>query len=444
MNESLIDQVVNAVLYEGYILYPYRPSSTKNRHRFTFGRVYPVAYSAYTNGAEPCMMQTECVVRSLGPEPAVEVSVRFLHPMDREVGTAEAIFEPLPELWVDRKLHQSWQEAVERTVALPYTRLYPTKNGTGGAGSSVLPFSFPESTSLEAIRDCEGRVAGMFRREQCAIEGYVELISQPIDLGIFRITVRVHNRTPMRTAECGKESSVLLRTFASTHTILHAQDAEFISLTDPPPDLAPAVADCTNLGGWPVLVGDEAKAERHTMLASPIILYDYPRIAPQSAGDLFDGTEIDEILTLRIMTLTDGEKLEVSDADDLARRILERTSTLPEHTLLRMHGTMGDPHAETPFPFDSNAPLESVLVRGTLVRAGDRVRIHPKGRADIMDIALEGQVAIVEAIEQDAEDRIYLALVLEDDPGRDLGMMRQPGHRFFYTTEEIEPLEVKP
>ena len=76
------------------------------------------------------------------------------------------------------------------------------------------------------------------------------------------------------------------------------------------------------------------------MLSSPIILYDYPQIAPESPGSLFDGTEIDEILTLRIMTLTDDEKREMRNADDRARQILERTETLPAEQFMKMHGAM--------------------------------------------------------------------------------------------------------
>jgi hydrogenase maturation protease len=76
------------------------------------------------------------------------------------------------------------------------------------------------------------------------------------------------------------------------------------------------------------------------MLASPIILYDYPQIAPESPGDLFDGTEIDEILALRIMTMTDSEKLEMRNSDDRARKILERTEALPMEHLMKLHGTL--------------------------------------------------------------------------------------------------------
>src|ERR1044072_4737672 len=129
-----------------------------------------------------------------------------------------------------------------------------------------------------------------------------------------------------------------MRSLVSTHTILAAQGGEFVSLLEPPPALTELAASCRNTGTWPVMVGEEG--ERDCMLSSPIILYDYPQIAPESAGELFDGTEIDEILTLRIMTLTDEEKREMRGVDERARRILERTETLHPEQMMRLHGEM--------------------------------------------------------------------------------------------------------
>ena len=88
---------------------------------------------------------------------------------------------------------------------------------------------------------------------------------------------------------------------------------------------------------------------------------------------------------------------------------------------------------------EAKAPPESVRVFGVELRVGDRVRLCPTKKADIMDMALAGKIAIIEAIEQDFEDQIQLAVVVDDDPGREFGMMRQPGHRFFFTPEEVEP-----
>ncbi|HEY0407916.1 MAG TPA: hypothetical protein VGC89_19425 [Pyrinomonadaceae bacterium] len=89
---------------------------------------------------------------------------------------------------------------------------------------------------------------------------------------------------------------------------------------------------------------------------------------------------------------------------------------------------------------EEKTPLNQVQVRGVEVRTGDRVRLRPRAGGDIFDLALAGQIAIIESIEQDYEDKVHLAVVLEDDPGLDLGMLRQPGHRFFFAPEEIEPL----
>jgi hypothetical protein len=194
------------------------------------------------------------------------------------------------------------------------------------------------------------------------------------------------------------------------------------------------------------LVGDETKSEHGTILASPIILYDYPQIAPESAGNFFDGTEMDEMLTLRVLTMTDTEKREMQ-ADDFSRQILERTHALDAESFLRLHGVMREvnPPATGGFSnedfFNPAKPVKSVSLNGTEVKAGDRVLISPKRRADAMDLMLTGKVAVIEAIEQDAEDKIHFALVLEDDPGRDLGFARQSGHRFFYGVDEVELLK---
>lgn len=440
MNYSVVDRLVNAVLYEGYILYPYRPSARKNQQRFTFGRVYPQAYSTAQNGAEPCVMQTQCLLQRQGDAPAVEVTVRFLHPMAREVGALpdchtdgeSCAFEVIPELRVDGHLYYTWQEVVERQIAIPPLSLdAPVYQAT---------FSFPASYTMERIRGSDGQIAGGIRRRQCALAGSVEVTAEAVDERVSRITVRILNQTPVPEADLENQEAIVMRTFASTHTILHAQESEFLSLIDPPPQYAEAAAACVNVGTWPVLVGDERRGEHDTLLSSPIILYDYPQIAPESPGDLFDGGEIDEILTLRIMTMTDDEKLEMRHVDEHARRILQRTETLPEDHLLKLHGVMRPTASLDEEFFNPTKRLASVLVDGVELRAGGRVRIRPKNRADAMDLMMVGRIAVIEAVEQDAEERVHLALVLEDDPGKDLGMLRQPGHRFFYAPEEVEPL----
>ncbi len=445
MNSPLLEKIVNAVLYEGYILYPYRASSKKNRQRFTFGRVYPEEYSVAQQGAEPCAMQTEVLVWKHAAETELDLSVRFLHPMERQVGilrepiaempaTGEPAFRLVNEQLIGEKLYQTWQESVERLVQLPWLRLH---------GGEALPtdFRFEGARVLEPIRE-NGKVVALFIRTQQELVGVVETSVTPVDDQVSKVTVRIVNRTPVPTSELQDQDAIVLRTFASTHTVLHVTGGEFVSLLEPPPEYATAAGACKNMHTWPVLVGEAAKQERDTMLSSPIILYDYPQIAPESAGDLFDGAEIDEILTLRIMTMTDEEKREMRGVDDHARRILERTEMLPGDHLLKMHGVM-KPTVTTPSDdefFNPTKPVQSAMVAGVELRAGDKVRIRPKKRADIMDMALAGKIATIEALEEDLEKQVHFALVVDDDPGRDMGMLRQSGHRFFYSADEVEPV----
>jgi hypothetical protein len=446
MNLPRVNEVVEAVLYEGYILYPYRPTAKKNRQRFTFGRVYPHDYSVAQNGAEPFVMRTQCLLTGRDGT-HFEVSVRFLHVTSRQIlsfrepqlelptSLSAASVELVPELRVDDQSFVTWQEAVEREVTVGQQTIKQMA-GTG----CRLPFEFPAEEQLEPIKDSRGSIVGLIRRRKERLEGEILCQIEEIEAGLFKIAVEIVNRTFVLETELENQDAVLLRTLASTHTVLHTDEGEFISLMDPPDSRRELAAACKNQGTWPVLVGDEAAADRTTMLSSPIILYDYPKIAAESPGELFDGTEIDEILTLRVMTMTDAEKEEMRQSDPRARRILERTESLPEDQLLKMHGVVRELRSFDEDIFGNDRRLEEAELNGVVLRPGDRVKIRPRSRADIMDMALTGKIAAIEAIEQDAEGRIHFALVLDDDPGKDLGYMRQPGHRFFYTIDEVEPV----
>jgi hypothetical protein len=430
MNDTLVDKVAEAVLYEGYIFYPYRATAARNRERFTFGRVYPADYNAAQDGAEPCVMQTQCLARRVTPGACFDGRVRFLHSMAREVciGTGTEDITVVQELRVDGQLYQTWHEATEREVIIPQTPLAEGRQLT-------LDFVFPASESIETLRDAEGREAGAIRRRQRTLEGVVHVMVEAVDEEVMKITVGITNRTPMPDAENAVTDAILLATFASTHTILSAEDAEFLSQTDPPAHYALAAIECDNIGTWPVLVGDEEMKQRDTLLSSPIILYDYPKIAAES-----DGTETEQILTLRAMTMGRDE---TPNADPLARRNPGRPGSPGHDGLMKTHGTMRDVRfagfAGTDY-FDHETPLNYVMVQGVPLATGDRVRIRPRNRADAMDVMLAGKIAVIDAIELDAEGLVHFALLLEDDPGCDLGMLQQPGHRFTYTIEEVEPL----
>lgn len=350
MTTTTVEKIANAVLYEGYILYPYRASAVKNQQRWNFGAVYPEAYSNATKGVDSWTMQTECLVHS-GRQTSLEVKVRFLHLVSREAGeliTPASESDPnlsdfnvVPMLEVNGQYFQTWQEAIEREIEISGFEL-----SAADPEPLQLAFSFPATHAIEPLRDEEtGRIAGVLSRRQQAIAGRCEVSARRLTQDLLRVSVQIANVSPMTQARWEDREAALLRALVSTHTILNLSGGEFVSLLDPPATLAEAVAQCQNVGTYPVLVGVEG--ERDCMLSSPIILYDYPQIAPESAGDLYDGTEIDEILTLRIMTLTDEEKREMRSVDERARQILERTEKLSTQEMMKLHGALRYPvHTE--------------------------------------------------------------------------------------------------
>lgn len=341
MNIERVDKIANAVLYEGYILYPYRASAVKNQQRFNFGVLAPQAYSQAQRGNEAWRMQIECLV--LGDQHAtLDVRVRFLHLLARDVGKLilpvaegpkgdESDFQVVASLEVGGQVFHTWQEAVEREINTHDLTLKQLM-----ARPQRVPFSFPAKREVQPLRAATGQIEAAIIRQQQAIDGEIEISAEPCEERLFRITIRVLNLTPCESAEQTSRDEALTRSLVSAHAILGARDGEFVSLLDPPEKFREAAGQCQNIGIWPVLVGEPG--ERDLLLCSPIILYDYPQVAPESLGDLFDGAEIDEILTLRIMALTDEEKREMRDVDERSRRILERTETLPVEQLMKLHG----------------------------------------------------------------------------------------------------------
>jgi len=343
MNLLTVDTIAKAVLYEGYMLYPYRPSSVKNQQRWNFGVLCPPSYSDAQQGSEAWTMQTECLVQG-DTATALDIRVRFLQLVARTIGeltqpvsefSSEELpaFRLVPRIEVAGRIYQTWQEAVERDVNLPTWNLEALALAPVTHG-----FKLPAGKQYEALREAGGPVTAIILREQTELQGAVEVSAKPLSAGLFKIRVVVRNQTPFPGAVQANREEALLASLASTHTVLGVENGGFCSMIAPAPEFAEAAAACQQIGTWPVLVGEEGAQD--TLLSSPIILYDYPQIAPESAGDLFDGTEIDEILSLRIMTLTDEEKREMSQSDDRARLMLERTETLPLEQLMKLHGIL--------------------------------------------------------------------------------------------------------
>jgi hypothetical protein len=445
-----VRRIVDALLYEGYILFPYRPTSAKNRQRWTFGGVYPKVYSHATGGAEPWYIQTQCLLEG-GDDTQVAVCVRFLHPLARDVGelpdalsewpqTREPEFKRVPSLALGDTLLHSWQEATEREVTLPDCRLDDLLRQ-----SVSLPFVFQGWHESVPLKDDANRFCGVLVRTQATVQGRVELSAEIVGRRVYRLTVRVENDTQMNPSSVTDREHASLYSLASTHTILGANNGQFVSLIDPPSEVADAAAACVNQGAYPVLVG--APGSRDTLLASPIILYDYPQVAPESAGDLYDATEIDEILSLNILAMTDAEKREMAAADPRAAALLARTEALGAEDFIRLHGTFRD---RRPLETDRGDSSDATSLgphlaydrnNGSPLKVGERVRLHPRTGGDIMDLVLDGKTAVIEAIERDFEDRLHVAVALDDDPGREWGLQRMPGHRFFFSPDEIESVD---
>lgn len=360
--DSLRD-LAHAVLYEGVMLYPYRASALKNqRPGWSFGSLMASAY-ARAHPHEPHAMGAQ-VLTITGPHAVLSVEARFLQ---------------LPS--------QRQQGCIERAVPA-------------------------EATIAELI---EQPLCVLFHFG--AVQGVLEVTAETLP-GITtatRISVKLSN-TSAPAVMPGNRDEALRQALISAHAMVLLSQGEFVSLLDPPEELRVAAESCQCQGVFPVMAGDPS--ERRAMLLSPIILYDFPAIAPQSGGDFFDSTEIDEMLTLRVLTLTGDEKQELRAGDPGSRKILERVEQTSPPELLRLHGVLRSGHAD--------------------LKPGDRVRLRPQRQADIFDMALTGKLATIASVEKTMEDEVYFAVTVDEDPGADLGELRQIGHRFFFRADEVE------
>ncbi len=331
MNRDLARKVANAVLYEGYMLYPYRPSAIKNRQRWTFGILYPPAYPEVNAGTERSAMHSECLLAAKAGV-RVEFELRFLHLMTRQVERrVEDHYEPVASLVVDGRRIEGWEEGVERSVEGSVS-LSPEN-----ASLQQVEFRFQGTRTDEPLRDSTGSVVGRVSRIQQEVGGTVSISSAKVRDGVLKLAIDIANESSLPSHNLNRNAA-LLQSLLSAHAVLGSSGGQFVSLLDPPEDVRELAKHCLNTGNFPVLIGDAG--ERDMLLCSPIVLYDYPQIAPESAGDFYDATEMDEMLTLRVMTLTDEEKDQMRLADDHVRRLLQRTEESAREQLMRTHGTI--------------------------------------------------------------------------------------------------------
>jgi hypothetical protein len=331
---ELARKVADAVLYEGYLLYPYRASAAKNQARWQFGVLMPRLWSE-AGPDEPWSTQTECL---LEPEEAttVRVLVRFLHVQSKtveEVDVEAGTFREVDALPVDGSELVPWDEATEHeaTVEAPLARLLE--------GELVTSFERPGGRRVEPLHTAAGKLAGRTVRRRWPVMGTIKLSAHRLDgpYGLVRLRLVVENASAWQDPRADR-SMALRRSLVAAHSLIGIDRGVFLSLLDPPEWAKPFAEACSNLHTWPVLIGDEGR--RDAMLSSPIILYDHPTIAPESPGDLFDATEIDEILTLRTMALTEAEKREARATDERAAAIIDRVDNMPPELLDRLHGAV--------------------------------------------------------------------------------------------------------
>ncbi len=334
MNFDDAEKIAAAILYEGYILYPYRPTAIKNRQRWNFGTLYPRVYAEAQRPPEPFRLIAECIAVA-DAKASLDVRISFLQLVPTQ--NTDELTDP----------SLAWDEAVERTSEHAGLRI---------SDLIVSPVSFAveietadPSTPLRSGRDDNSSFAINLssRPERSGVEGSAVQQNLLIELsigaemlqdGTCRLRLQLQNTSPLPSGAGAKRDEALPLSFVSAHLLLGITGGQFVSLLDPDPPYREAVAACCNTGVFPVLVGEEP--DRSMMFCSPIILYDYPKIAPESEGDFFDGTEMDEMLTLRVLTLTDAEKQEMRNGDPRARKILERTEGLTSDALLKAHGVI--------------------------------------------------------------------------------------------------------
>jgi hydrogenase maturation protease len=465
---ELAQKVADAVLYEGYVLYPYRASAGKNRIRWQFGCVVPGGYSEL-GGSEPSAMQTECLIETAAAEGevALDLRVRFLQVQARTIeekieenaeGEEGSGFRAVETLEVGDRMLVTWEEGVERrfdAAAIPLGELL--------AGERRIPIELPAGREVEEVRDGDGRIRARIVRERWPISGVVRVAAEPLE-GLIRVRVRIENLDGWR--ESADREQALRRSMVGAHTLLAVRGGAFVSLLDPPASAAAAAAACSNLHTWPVLIGPEGN--RDVVLSSPIILYDHPAVAAESAGDFCDATEIDEILTLRVMTLTEGEKREARGTDERSRQIIDRSDASSPELLDRLHGVVRSLEGAAPAGPDAAMSADaartaatlaelsdwesflnppgvvppeeaSIVVAGTLLARGSRVRLRPTRRADSMDLFLSGREARVEGVYRDVENVAWVAVSLDGDAASDLHS--QHGRFFYFYPEEVEPVE---
>lgn len=376
-----VDELLRTLLYEGYALYPYTPGATKNATPTPFGICYPPAYAAAAPTTFDHLRMVAIAEADVDAHLAVEA--HFLEPSGIR------------------------HEAAARRVDLPATAL---------ADLALEP------------------VTVLFAGE--AVRGRARMSAQPLGARLWRITTCVHNATDV--PEGLDRGAALRHALLSTHVLarIAGDGARFLSVVDPPEHAAPAAMTCVQVNTFPVLASDADDA----LLGAAIVLPDHPQLAPESRGDLFDGTEIEEALLLHVLALSDGERDEIAAQDPAVRAMIERAVAATPEDIRRLHGrvVVSDPAPPADGADREVRGEEEFVVDGVRYRRGDHVRLHAADDHAAHDHLLDGRTATIERIYVDYADQVHLCVTVDDDPGQ--ALMRDIGRYLYFKPSEVERL----
>jgi hypothetical protein len=443
-------EIADAVLFEGYLLYPYRANDAKNQVRWQFGVLAPPAF-AEIDRSEHSWLQTQCVVE--GHDVELAVQVRFLQVQRRGVEQWDGqIFRPVHSLDVDDATYLPCDEAivVERIVHVSLPGF--------AVASDRVAISVPGGEEFELLADAAGMPAGRLARNREPLQGVltVDAVPLPGPFGVRRLQLRLDNCTPWTAIRIGNPArpEALRHALVAAHLLVASTHGSFVSQIDPPEWARGFVEECEQVGCFPVLAGPPGV--RDLVFASPIILYDHPQVAPESEAQFCDATEMDEMLTLRTLTLTDAEKRVVRGSDPKAAALIDHVDHLPPALLDRLHGAIRSmssvarpaaPAQEPPPPWwdpgtDASVDPDTdfVLIGDVAVCRGSSVVLRPGGTStDAQDMFLAGRAATVEAVIFDVDGGTHVAVSLDDlvEDGY------HPHGRFLYfAPDEVEPIAV--
>ena len=440
MSLRAAEQVADAVMYEGYVLYPYRASAAKNRFRWQIGLVMPRSH-VESAGSDTWFMQTECLVEPRAGA-RLSVTVRGLHLQQRRVERFDptcGTWQAVDSLQVGGGHLVTWEEGIEHRFVregLPID---------GHARDWQFPMPLRGYDEEEAVSDPAGGIVARVVRHRMPVAATVRVVTEPVD-AFIRVRVRIENLSAVDDPV--DRNGALRHSLAGTHTLLTVENGDFVSLLDPPAAASALVTSCHNQHTWPVLIGPTGS--RAIVLSSPIILPDYPAVAPESPGDFCDATEIDEMLMLRLQTMTDDEKREARATDPRAGRIIDRGDGASGGLMGSLHGAVRH-YAPAALadqqqaweallnPADGLDPDTAAIEIGSVrVGKGTRVRLKPSHRADSLDLCLAGRLATVTGVYTTLEGRSYVAVVPVDDPMGIASVHYRRG--LFFHPDEIEPL----